>query len=212
MKKLTNMIVAIFCTVLITGVSTLFIYDQLSMKKMIHLENKVVDHVNNIRLEIHDRGAEIHAIQRLMLKADSMLNKEIAFRYSEEIVNTALRYNSITSSLLTALIYQESKFNYKAESHAGAQGLGQIMPETAVWICKEWNIPYHKDIVFDPIINIRMAAWYLDWLYHNSKVVNKDIELTLAYYNGGPRQAFRYSIYRKELEGIKLDKLEKIIE
>ena len=49
----------------------------------------------------------------------------------------------------------------------------------------------------------------MDWLYKNTNVAKEDIELSLAYYNGGGRQAYRYNLYRKELQGIKLKGLER---
>lgn len=81
--------------------------------------------------------------------------------------------------LVTALIVQESGFNEKAKSHAGAMGLMQLMPETA----KELGVndPYK------PKESIAGATRYLRSLYDlypTSSHPNR-IRIALASYNGG---------------------------
>ena len=54
-------------------------------------------------------------------------------RYREDIEREA-RINGIPPSLISAVIYEESRFNKDAISKAGALGLMQIMPSTAGFI------------------------------------------------------------------------------
>jgi soluble lytic murein transglycosylase-like protein len=50
-----------------------------------------------------------------------------------QTIEDAARANELPVEFLTHLIWQESRFNPQAVSHAGAQGVAQFMPKTAVW-------------------------------------------------------------------------------
>ena len=82
--------------------------------------------------------------------------------------------------LITAQMYQESKFNPKAKSFAGARGLMQLMPRTA----KSVGI---KNID-DPQNNIEAGVKYLDWLrdrFDDDIPLSEKIWFILASYNAG---------------------------
>ncbi|PKK38829.1 Soluble lytic murein transglycosylase precursor [Clostridiaceae bacterium JG1575] len=91
--------------------------------------------------------------------------------------------NKLDQALVAAVIYQESRYREKAESAKGAQGLMQIMPDTAKWIGEHLKIPYSKERVMDPETNIRMGTWYLRTLLDQYQ---EDEMLALAAYNAGP--------------------------
>ncbi len=85
--------------------------------------------------------------------------------------------------LLAALCYQESCFDPKAHSWAGACGLMQIMPETAASL----GLPESK--LFDPESNVSTAARLISQLITFYRDVPDDAErmnFVLASYNGGP--------------------------
>jgi soluble lytic murein transglycosylase len=92
--------------------------------------------------------------------------------------------------LIHALIRQESAFNLKAISHAGARGLMQLMPATAKRVAKRHRITYRKSrLVEDAGYNLRIGQTFLKELlarYNNSYV------LTLAAYNAGPSRVRRW--------------------
>ncbi|PSQ83443.1 MAG: lytic transglycosylase F, partial [Bacteroidetes bacterium QS_7_67_15] len=83
--------------------------------------------------------------------------------------------------LLMAQMYQESKFDPKAKSWAGAQGLMQIMPGTAA--------EYVEGSVYDPQDNIEGAVDYLEYLtdYWKDKIKppKQRRRFVLASYNVG---------------------------
>ncbi|MGN0282798.1 MAG: transglycosylase SLT domain-containing protein [Prevotella sp.] len=84
--------------------------------------------------------------------------------------------------LMAAQCYQESTFDPKARSWAGAQGLMQIMPSTADML----GLP--RDKIYDPESNIAAAAKYLGQLEAKFNDVPSRYErmnFTLASYNGG---------------------------
>jgi membrane-bound lytic murein transglycosylase F len=82
--------------------------------------------------------------------------------------------------LVTAQMYQESKFNPKAKSPVGALGLMQLMPRTA----RSLGI----ENVGDPASSIRGGVKYLDWLrdrFDASLPISERTWFTLAAYNAG---------------------------
>ena len=90
----------------------------------------------------------------------------------------------IEPALLYALIRQESAFNIKAISHAGARGLMQIMPSTAKQVAKTYRMPYRKHkLTTDISYNLKLGQKYLSSLL---KQFNGSHILSLAAYNAGP--------------------------
>ena len=80
-----------------------------------------------------------------------------------------------------AVIWQESKYVARARSHAGAQGVMQLMPATA----KRFGCE-HPD---DPVENITAGTKYLSWLL---KRFSGNVELALAGYNAGEGSVDKY--------------------
>jgi membrane-bound lytic murein transglycosylase F len=85
--------------------------------------------------------------------------------------------------LLAALVFQESKFDPKARSRAGAVGLMQVLPATATWLGQ-------KQIRLEtPQANVKSGMLYLQWLKEKwqQHIYDKDevIKFTLASYNAG---------------------------
>lgn len=86
---------------------------------------------------------------------------------------------ALPRGLLDALVWTESRYNPLAISHAGAVGLGQLMPGTA----KDLGVTNR----YDPQANILGAARYLRQLIGQFGVVH----LAVAAYNAGPRAVQR---------------------
>jgi len=91
------------------------------------------------------------------------------------LIETAAKTNDLQIKLVRAVIEQESAFRPCAISAKGAQGLMQLMPETA----GELNV---KD-PFDAKENIAAGSRYLKQLLDKYK---GDTKLALAAYNAGP--------------------------
>jgi len=90
--------------------------------------------------------------------------------------------HGLDPALLAAVIYQESRFRPSAKSSSGAIGLMQLTPETARGIAiRTHGSAFHTQDLYNPEINIRYGAWYLDNLF--KKYGNE--RLVLAAYNAG---------------------------
>ncbi len=85
---------------------------------------------------------------------------------------------SVPVPLVLSLIRQESAFNPRAKSHAGARGLMQLMPRTA----KSLNRRIKTNDLFIPEKNIALGVKYIQNLY---KKYEGNLIYTLAAYNAG---------------------------
>ncbi|MGN0222247.1 MAG: transglycosylase SLT domain-containing protein [Prevotella sp.] len=84
--------------------------------------------------------------------------------------------------LMAAQCYQESTFDPRAKSWAGACGLMQIMPSTAELL----GLPLSR--IYDPESNIEAASRYLVMLerkFSDIRLRSERIKFVLACYNGG---------------------------
>lgn len=102
-------------------------------------------------------------------------------RYDEWIRQAATLYQ-IPAELVRAVILVESNYDPRAVSAAGAQGLMQLMPETALRM-------QVRD-TFDPREAIFGGTRYLRVL---ANMFNGDLELTIAGYNAGEAAVVRYA-------------------
>jgi soluble lytic murein transglycosylase len=101
----------------------------------------------------------------------------------EAIVRGHARNYELDAALLAAVIYQESRFDARAESSSGAIGLMQLLPETAKGIAlRTGGSRFEVDDLYDPEINVRYGAWYLR---HLLAKYGGDLRKALAAYNGG---------------------------
>lgn len=95
---------------------------------------------------------------------------------------------SIDKALVFALIRQESAFNPKAKSWAGARGLMQLMPRTAGFVAGDWR--FHRtasalNTLYNPEINLMLGQKYIKILLSDKKIKG-DLFLMAAAWNGGP--------------------------
>ncbi len=99
----------------------------------------------------------------------------------DRIIYEAGATQGVDPRLIHAVIWQESKYKVDARSHAGAQGLMQLMPATA----KRFGC----DDPDDPVENITAGTKYLRWLM---KRFAGNVELALAGYNAGEGAVDKY--------------------
>ena len=100
--------------------------------------------------------------------------------YQAEIAAAAREFG-VEEAIVRAIIHAESAFNPLALSHAGAQGLMQLMPPTA----RRFGVADS----YDAGQNIRGGVQYLAWLLRR---YNGDLTLAAAGYNAGEGAVDRY--------------------
>lgn len=113
----------------------------------------------------------------LTVEANSNPNKQVVAGWVKQI---APRYG-IDPELVMAVIRAESGFKTGAVSNKNAQGLMQLIPETAArfGVADSW----------DPIQNIKGGTAYLHWLMRH---FDGKVDLVLAAYNAGEGAVERY--------------------
>lgn len=99
----------------------------------------------------------------------------------DRIIREAADAYGVSFSLVKAVIRAESGFNSEAVSHAGAQGLMQIMPANFE--------TFEVADAFDPEENIHAGTRYLKKLLTR---YDGDLHLALAAYNAGPKAVDHY--------------------
>jgi len=99
----------------------------------------------------------------------------------DEAITKASRQFRVEPSLIKAVIRAESDFDRKAVSRKGAQGLMQLMPNTAELM--EVADP------FDPEENILGGTRYLSLMLERFQ---NNLQLALAAYNAGPERVEQY--------------------
>lgn len=99
----------------------------------------------------------------------------------DHVIESAAKQHNIPAALVRAVIVAESNFDPAAVSHAGAQGLMQLMPRTALEMFVE--DPH------DPEQNIHGGTRYLRFL---SNMFDGDFIKVVAAYNAGPTAVRRH--------------------
>jgi soluble lytic murein transglycosylase-like protein len=100
----------------------------------------------------------------------------------DRIILRAGGRHGIDPRFIHAVIWQESKYKPTALSHAGAQGLMQLMPATA----RRFGCTDPHDMT----ANVDAGTKYLSWLL---KRFNGDVKLALAGYNAGEGAVDKYN-------------------
>ena len=99
----------------------------------------------------------------------------------DSAITKASKQFRVESSLIKAVIRAESDFDHTAVSHKGAQGLMQLMPDTASEM--EVGDP------FNPEENILGGTRYLSLMLERFR---NNLKMALAAYNAGPERVEEY--------------------
>lgn len=133
--------------------------------------------------------------------------------YYYPIIQSEAKQMKVSPLLIASLVRVESHFREDDVSHAGAIGLMQLMPDTAIWIARKIGQPLPgvlgtgagvatgaatvagtldpaqtkaiAEALSDPRINIRLGSWYMAYLL---RLFHGDLPEAVAAYNAGPNR------------------------
>jgi soluble lytic murein transglycosylase len=108
----------------------------------------------------------------------------------QEIIERESRKHGLDPYFVAALMRQESQFNPRARSGAGAIGLMQVMPATGRQLGRGENVgAVTPETLTDPDINIRLGTKFLADLM---RTWHSRPDAVLAAYNAGPSRMARW--------------------
>ncbi len=110
-------------------------------------------------------------------------------------ISHAAQQLDVDPNLILAIIRQESAFNEKALSRAGARGLMQVMPLTGRMLARQAHVRnFSVDDLWNPRTSIHFGAQHLsDHLRYFDKTEDRRLGLALSAYNAGLNAARRWS-------------------
>ena len=122
-------------------------------------------------------------IESWLVSQDPSLDDASLADLAREILKESKK-NALDPILVLAVIQVESRFDHKAVSPRGAQGLMQVKPAVVKAMIHEGKIEpsqRHQSLK-DPLMNIQVGTSYLAFLHE----MFGDLKLALTAYNWGP--------------------------
>ncbi len=127
-------------------------------------------------------------------------------KYNYPIISTPKYINGRKipeSAFILSIIRQESEFDLKANSHAGAKGLMQLMPYTAKLVAKQAKLPYSRSrLTTDPEYNINLGSHYVAGLILEYEGA---YPFAIAAYNAGPKRVRYWKKINKDPQKNQID-------
>lgn len=144
----------------------------------------------------------------LALLADKLKMKALAVRFGRDAQNKhpgialiaypglhllnqipLIKSNQLDNALVHSLILQESRYDSKALSSAGAKGYMQLMNDTAKRTANKNKIPFQINRIFEPKFNLTIGTHHVKELLDD---YSGTYPIMLAGYNAGPNPASRW--------------------
>jgi soluble lytic murein transglycosylase len=117
---------------------------------------------------------------------------DVRLRYPRPFTSAVAEASKLTQvpqDWILAVMRQESLFRDDAVSRAGARGLMQMTPNTAIAVAKRWHLPVPDNGTFDPPMDVQRGAAHLRDLLDKYG----QLGLTLAAYNAGAIPVARWA-------------------
>lgn len=126
----------------------------------------------------HERAIHAYAKARQFEAVDQRFPLAFSNSFSDNATKTG-----VDASWLLAMARQESAFAPLAQSHKGARGILQLMPQTAKKVARKHNIRYSVKALYEPEYNIQLASLYVKEML---ETFEHNYILATAAYNAGP--------------------------
>ena len=156
----------------------------------------ILKHLSDLNIE---KGSEVLAAKlsteigrydfAIQISKKASYEKRFYNKYNYPIINTPNEINQKkmpSPEVILAIIRQESEFDSKANSWAGARGMMQLMKYTAKIVAKQAQLPYSiSKLTRDPDYNIKLGSYYFNSLIED---YNGVYPFAIAAYNAGPNR------------------------
>jgi soluble lytic murein transglycosylase len=160
------------------------------------LSKDIIKYLATLNIE---KGSEVLAaklateIERydfaIQISKQASYEKRFYNKYNYPIINTPKIINNKkmpNQEVVLAIIRQESEFDRRANSWAGARGMMQLMKYTAKIVAKQAKLPYSiSRLTADPEYNIKLGSYYFNSLMDD---YNGIYPFAIAAYNAGPNR------------------------
>jgi len=134
-------------------------------------------------------GVVVLGVVLLMPLVQKTVNEFSLPLTNADVIRQQAAQKRLDPALIAAVIYAETKFDPRS-SAAGAEGLMQIMPETALFLAhRSGATTFTTSDLATPQVNIAYGSYYLRYLldeYHGN------VTDALAAYNGGESNVDRW--------------------
>ena len=180
-------------------------FENKGLVKVIYLLNelnkdKYTKHIlRHLALDDIEKGSEILAAElatnisrydfAIQIAKIASYEKRFLNNYNYPIIGTPKFINGRKipeTPFILSIIRQESEFDMKANSSAGARGLMQLMTYTAKLVAKQAKLPYSKSrLTTDPEYNINLGSHYIAGLILE---YDGSYPFAIAAYNAGPKR------------------------
>ena len=140
----------------------------------------LIDEIDKARAKNHHETSNIYTV----LKSHDMEMSEAPLWNLAGSILEESKKHALNPMLVLAIILVESRFNHRAVSPRGAQGLMQIHPVAVIAVAEREeiaNLPKKMNLQ-DPVVNVKIGVAYLSYL----KKMFNDVRLALTAYNLGP--------------------------
>jgi soluble lytic murein transglycosylase len=144
---------------------------------------------------LRDHGQTSRAIKLAWKIIDGGARDARAYRLAYPVIDQSelvrqARSRSIEPTLVAAIIRQESSFNPRAVSVAGARGLMQVMPSVGQQVARSLGYPlWDPGLLFDPDANLELGVTHLAASIRQYD----DMPRVLAAYNAGGSRVTRWA-------------------
>ena len=113
--------------------------------------------------------------------------------------------NSAEPALVLGITRQESSFDPLARSGAGARGMMQLLPGTAVGVARKIGLGYSVSMLDDPNYNMRLGSSYLGGMVGG---FSGSYVMAIAGYNAGPGRPVQWTSFCGDPRGGGTDPLD----
>ena len=158
-----------------------------------YLKLMITSRATDRQLHAVNSVATAYGLPRVSVQASSLIKDRGILEIDDDIIYSA-QYPlpdwepmggwSIDRALLLAITKQESGFRTTAKSGAGANGLMQLMPNTAKRIARQNNLDISEIDMSNPEHNMYLGQQYIVDLLSHPNIENNIIKM-LAAYNAG---------------------------